>query len=142
MDFGETMQKVDRGSSTIAGTERYMSFKLAKAYKDSKSQYCERAPIVEHDFERSELMSLARTIISLCLLRECDVLNDENTYKEEQKRVFRELRENYSDQLISLLQGMMTYPECQYHSYDLQSKLRDLLKQHGFKKLTDLQVNH
>ena len=55
-------------------------------------------------------MSLAITIISLCLLRECDVLNDENTYKEEQKRVFRELSENYSDQLIYLLKSMMTYP--------------------------------
>ena len=57
-------------------------------------------------------MSLARTIISLCLLREYEVLNDENTYKEEQKRVFRELGETYSHQLISLLQGMMVYDEC------------------------------
>ena len=65
MDFGETIQKEDDSSSTLAGTERYMSYKLRKAYDESKNLPIKQATIVNHDLFASDLMSLGRTIISL-----------------------------------------------------------------------------
>ena len=65
MDFGETLQQRNKYRSTLAGTERYMSFKLRKAYDASKNLPMNEPLIVNHDLEKSEEMSLGRTIISL-----------------------------------------------------------------------------
>ena len=56
-------------------------------------------------------MSLARTIISLCLLRGDDVLNDKDTQEEAQSKVWADLKLHYSTELITLLQKMMAYNE-------------------------------
>ena len=85
-------------------------------------------------------MSLGRTMISLWLLRESDVLNDENTYWEEQKRVFIELKWYYSNELVILLQDMMNCDETdRCESYKVFSRLGKLFIQNGLHRYDGLE---
>ena len=65
-----------------------------------------------HDVEKSDVMSLGLTMIAICLLRSPGCLNDEATYRENQEKVFDELKEiGYDQRLIDLLKRMISFDE-------------------------------
>ena len=85
-----------------------MSYKLKTALKEWETKKPNTPlPLVEHDLEASDVMSLAQTVIAMCRLSEDANLNDLDTYNEAQKIVWEELRQSYSEDLVVLLQSMM-----------------------------------
>ena len=54
MDFGEAIQQENISSSSIAGTERYLSYKLKKAYDQSKNLPIKQVLIFNHDLYKSD----------------------------------------------------------------------------------------
>ena len=81
-----------------------MSYKLKTALKEWKTKKPNTPlPLVEHDLEASDVMSLAQTVIAMCRLSEDANLNDLDTCDELQKIVWEELRQHYSEDLVVLL---------------------------------------
>ena len=127
MEFGEAIQQDPKQPSPLAGTEEYMSFTLKQAHEDYTNRRINATTPIDHDLEYSDVMSLARTIISLCLLREEDILNDQNTYQDTQDVIWAQLSNHYSSALVRLIQSMMAFKEedrpifstCQYELREL-----------------------
>ena len=88
-----------------------MSFTLKQAHEDYTNRRINATTPIDHDLEYSDVMSLARTIISLCLLREEDILNDQNTYQDTQDVIWAQLSNHYSSALVRLIQSMMAFKE-------------------------------
>ena len=108
MDFGEAIKQKKGQPSKLAGTPKFMSYKLKTALKQWKIQNPNtRRPYVEHDLEASDVMSLALTVIAMCRLSEDVLLNDLDTCDERQKIVWEDLGQSYSGDLVRLLQDMM-----------------------------------
>ena len=107
MDFGEAIKQEKRNPSPskLAGTPKFMSYKLKKALKQWNPNTT--LPLVEHDLQASDVMSLAQTVIAMCRLSENANLNDLETCDERQKIVWEDLGQHYSEGLVLLLQSMM-----------------------------------
>ena len=101
MDYGEAIRAEKGLPSKLAGTGKYMSYKMKTALKawNGRSPF----PTVDHDLEASDVMSLALTVIAMCRLREDAILNELDTCDERQKIVWEELRQSYSEDLVVLL---------------------------------------
>ena len=108
MDFGEAIRPEQGQPIKLVGTPKYMSYKLKTAFKQWKIQNSNTPPpLVEHDLEASDVMSLAQTVIAMCRLSENANLNDLETCDERQKIVWEDLGQHYSEGLVLLLQSMM-----------------------------------
>ena len=68
------------GTSAIKGTPVFLSYNIRSAWKVARLSG--HAPGFKHDPEKSDVMSLAITIIDMCLLRIVKGLNDLDAYKE------------------------------------------------------------
>ena len=101
MDYGVAIRAEKGLPSKLAGTGKYMSYKMKTALKawNGRSPF----PTVDHDLEASDVMSLALTVIAMCRLREDAILNELDTCDERQKIVWEELRQSYSEDLVVLL---------------------------------------
>ena len=71
-----------------------MSYKMKTALKAWNKK--PPLPIVDHDSEASDVMSLALTVIALCRLNEDYILNDLDACEAAQKIAREELNQNYS----------------------------------------------
>ena len=67
-------------SSAIKGTPAFLSYSMRSAWKVARLS--RKAPDFKHNPEKSDVMSLAITIIDLCLLRIVTGLNDLDVYAE------------------------------------------------------------
>ena len=71
------------GSSAIKGTPAFLSYNIRSAWIVARKSG--KTPDFKHDPEKSDVMSLAITIIDICLLRIVKGLNDLNVYIEIQE---------------------------------------------------------
>ena len=74
------MSKGVSESQTIKGTPAFLSYKIRSAWILARTSG--KTPDFKHDAEKSDMMSLAITIIDICLLRIVKGLNDEESYIE------------------------------------------------------------
>jgi len=80
-DFGESFRmSAGAGRSKLKGTPAFLSYNIRSAW--NVAQTSGQAPDFDHDPEKSDVMSLAITIIDMCLLRIVNGLNDEDSYIE------------------------------------------------------------
>ena len=80
-DFGASVPlSTEYGNSPIQGTPEFFSYAIRSAWMESRSSG--QSPDFKHDPEKSDVMSLAITVIDLCLLKIVTGINDLDTYEE------------------------------------------------------------
>jgi len=84
--FGTSAQSsAESGNSPFEGTPEFFSYAVRSAWL--KAESTGQTPDFKHDPEKSAVMSLAITVIDLCLLKIVPGLNDPHEYKEVWKEV-------------------------------------------------------